>query len=124
MNMPTSTRLLPGTAAALKSTDVSDGFYWIPSVIDFPGIDGVLGDSKGNIYAVQATIADRLSSPNQGLQKIWDNLQPAARKRRLWHFVVVGKEQTAVDNIVNGFSGRSGGLVIGSVKVQVWGCVI
>lgn len=124
MNMPTSTRLLPGTAAALNSIEVSDDFYWIPTEINLHGIDGVLGDSEHNIYAVQAAIANRCSSPFQGLQDIWDNLPPAVRKDRIWHFVIVGKEKSTVDDIAVGLSGRSRGLSIGSVKVKVWGCVI
>jgi hypothetical protein len=37
---------------------VSSGFfYWIPSMVDFPGLDGVLGNT-GYIYAMRAAIAD------------------------------------------------------------------
>ncbi|EIM87880.1 uncharacterized protein STEHIDRAFT_155243 [Stereum hirsutum FP-91666 SS1] len=69
-NMVPSSHLLAGTVSGLKHSGALESFYWIPSVIDFPGIDGVLGDIKGNIYAVQATIAGEHKSPVDGLRKI------------------------------------------------------
>ncbi|KAJ3852464.1 hypothetical protein EV368DRAFT_82519 [Lentinula lateritia] len=51
------THLLLGTLAGLKGACVFDSFYWIPSVENFPGIDGVLGDATGNLFALQVTIA-------------------------------------------------------------------
>jgi len=55
-----STRLLPGTLTGLGDSGVDDSFYWVPSTSNFPGIDSVLGDEGGNLYAIQVTIAEHL----------------------------------------------------------------
>jgi hypothetical protein len=57
-DMQPSTHLLPGALAGLKEAGSSDSFYWIPSVANFPGVDGILGDTDGHVYAIQAMIAD------------------------------------------------------------------
>ena len=41
-----SANILPGTLGSLKSTGVGD-IYWIPPVVNFPGVDSVLADSRG-----------------------------------------------------------------------------
>ncbi|KZV60804.1 hypothetical protein PENSPDRAFT_593654 [Peniophora sp. CONT] len=90
-----STVFLHSTLKGLKVVDqnVGDGtfkvFYWIPAVTEFPGIDGVLGDDAGNIYALQATVTSQPCNPADGLQKFWRNVSENTRSRRTWHFVVV-----------------------------------
>jgi hypothetical protein len=62
-----STHHLPGTLAGLKEAGSSDSFYWIPSVASFPGVNGVLGDTKGYVYAIQAMIVDDHKNPIEGM---------------------------------------------------------
>ena len=38
----------------------------------FPGIDGVLANLDGRIYAVQATIAGAHEDPMTGIMKLWN----------------------------------------------------
>lgn len=87
-----STVLLPGTLNSLRGVvgaGTFETFYWIPSAVNFPGVDSVLGDESGNIYALQATVAGEHSNPTKGLQKLWNSFSREARTRRKWHFVVV-----------------------------------
>lgn len=74
-----STNLLPGTEAFLKSAVPDTAFYWIPATINLPGIDGVLGDNAGNVYAIQGTIASAYRSPVEGLKSLWDKVGPRLR---------------------------------------------
>jgi hypothetical protein len=62
---------MSGTITSLAGAEPYTSFYWKPSVANYPGVDGVLGDTGGNIYAVQATIAGDHTSPVQGLKKLW-----------------------------------------------------
>lgn len=127
-NMVLSAHLLAGTVSGLKHSGALESFYWIPSVIDFPGIDGVLGDINGNIYAVQATIAGEHKSPGDGLRKIWDNLKPDVRKDRCWHFVLAANDHAVAEKLVEEWSdleqcevGQGGEL---NIPLRVWGCVV
>ena len=79
-----SANILPGTLGSLKSTGVGD-FYWIPSVVNFPGVDSVLADSRGNLFTFQATIAKDHKSPEAGIEKVWAELPLAVRTSRAWH---------------------------------------
>lgn len=123
--MPTSTQLLPGTASGIASSGSSDSFYWIPSVINFPGVDGVLGDIKGNLYAVQATIARDHKSPVDGLRLVWENVGQDLRGRT-WHLLVVADSESAAHRLVTLFSKKVTNLTLGRerVRVEVWGCVL
>jgi hypothetical protein len=122
-HMRPSTRLLLGTLAGLKKAGVNDSFYWIPHVANFPGIDGVLGDTDGHVYTIQATIADTHTSPEQGIQKVWEQFHPEVRTHRTWHFVVVTNNKQDADAYVKEFSKK---LTLGKARahVQVWGCVL
>lgn len=126
MKMRPSTNLIPGTATGLKGIDVSDSFYWIPSVMDFPGIDGVLGDTERNILAVQTTIADGHRRPEGGLRRIWQNLEVNVRHGRTWHLVVVGDNDKAVGELVEQFATELKNFTLGQslIHVQVWGYVL
>ncbi|KAH9930687.1 uncharacterized protein B0H18DRAFT_1093567 [Fomitopsis serialis] len=123
-----SSHLLPGTAAGIKTIGVRDSFYWFPCVSNFPGIDGVLGDTDGNIYTVQATIAEEHPTPVEGLQEVWRRLKVAVRTSRTWHFVLVADRRTVADTYVERFSEKLDGLTLGPagarVPVHVWGCVL
>ena len=59
-----------GNLAGLKEAGPSNSFYWIPSVANFPVIDSVLGDTDGNVYTLQATIASTHPSPEEGVGAI------------------------------------------------------
>jgi hypothetical protein len=75
-SMRPSTGLLRCILASLKDVDVNESFYWMPSVANFLGIDGVLGDTEGHVYAVQATIASTHTSPEKGIKKVWNQFRP------------------------------------------------
>ncbi|EIM92703.1 uncharacterized protein STEHIDRAFT_164937 [Stereum hirsutum FP-91666 SS1] len=126
MKMRPSTNLIPGTATGLKGMDVSDSFYWIPSVMDFPGIDGVLGNTERNIFAVQTTIADGHRRSEGGLRRIWQNLEVNVRHGRTWHLVVVGDNDKAVGGLVEQFATELKNFTLGQslIHVQVWGYVL
>lgn len=127
MQMRPTSELVPGTADGLKHTSASKAFYWMPSVINWEGIDGVLGDTDNNLYAVQATIASEHSSPVKGLKQAWLTVDSSTRARRRWHLVVVGADVGVVDGLVKRFSGQLEGVKLGrghEGRVQVWGCIL
>lgn len=126
MQMRPSAELVPGTVDGLKHTSASKAFYWMPSVMNWEGIDGILGDTDNNLYAVQATIASEYSNPVKGLKQAWLAVDSSARASRHWHLVVVGADVGVVDGLVKQYSGQLEGLKLGRDKgrVQVWGCVL
>jgi len=119
-----STYLPCGTLAGLGQADVSKSFYWIPSVANFPGIDSVLGDTDGQIYTLQATIAPDHTSPIDGIVKAWKQFPSAVQKQCTWHYVVVTNTQQAAESYVEKASQRLAGFVLGGKPVQVWGCAL
>ena len=120
-NMQASLKILSGTAASLKKAGANDSFYWIPAIVNFPGIDSVLGDSSGNVYTFQATIAEKHSDPRAGIQKVWDNFKREVRDKRSWHCVIFAEDKQAADRHVDVFSDYLNGLTLGGAPVQVWG---
>jgi len=123
--MKPSSRLLPGTLTALKQADVTDSFYWMPSVANFDGVDGVLGDEDGNVYTVQATIATEHKGPEKGIKKVWDKVHPDVRTGRTWHYVIVTDNRQAADAYVKEWSKKLRNFKLGlATHVQVWGCVL
>ena len=60
-----------GTASALRvaACNMPSLFYWFPSIVNFPGVDGVLFNDD-DIYNIQATIADTLYGPLERLRKV------------------------------------------------------
>jgi hypothetical protein len=120
-NMRSSNRLLPGTLNGLKKAGVADSFYWIPSAVNFPGVDSVLGDTDGHVYTIQATIADKHTSPVQGIEMVWKNFKPAIRTSRTWHFVIVTDSEEAAGEYVKKFSKELRGF---KPPVQVWACAL
>jgi hypothetical protein len=121
--MQPSTHLLPGTLDDLKQAGINNSFYWIPYSANFPGVDGVLGDTEGHVYAIQATIAREHKSPVEGIKKVWKHMLPQVRTGRTWHYVVVtdtkGKATDYVEELSSGL--RLTGV---PVDVDVWGCVL
>lgn len=119
-------RLLPGTLSALKNIEANpdDQFYWIPSVVNFTGIDGMLVRGL-NLYAIQATVATEHSSPKDGLRKLWDNMKPAVRHLFDWHLVFITRDH-APDAYVQTWSTRLSFATHarGKVEVKVWGCML
>jgi len=123
--MKPSSRLLPGTLTALKQADVTGSFYWMPSVANFDGVDGVLGDEDGNVYTVQATIATEHKGPETGIKKVWDKVHPDVRTGRTWHYVIVTDNKQAADAYVKEWSKKLRNFKLGlATHVQVWGCVL
>jgi hypothetical protein len=127
-HMRSSTHLLPGTLAGLKDAGANDSFYWIPSVANFPGIDGVLGDRDGNIYTIQATIARHHKSPLKGIKKVWEEINPVIRTTHTWHFVIITDSKEAADAYQGKFSSEVSQFRLGKAKtkgrVQFWTCVL
>jgi hypothetical protein len=118
---------LVGTASALRDA-VCNGFpsfYWFPSVINFPGIDGDLVNGK-NIYALQATIADTHRRADAGLKEAWEAIGAASARFYNWHFVMVTDKQGLAEKYVKELGNHLRGVHLGSghLKVSVWGCVL
>ncbi|KAI0722696.1 hypothetical protein C8Q76DRAFT_370586 [Earliella scabrosa] len=118
---PTHKRL-PSTLAALKTVGVSDVFYWMPLASNFPGIDAVLGDGSGYIYALQATLTSDHCSPVDGLRLLRKSLHPEVRKERPLHVVVVADTQTTADALVAQFTTDLQAQWTQG-RVGVWSCV-
>jgi hypothetical protein len=121
-NLRASTRLLPGSLDGLKYAGLNDSFYWIPSVTNFPGVDCVLGDTGGHVYAIQATISGTHTSPEQGIEKVWKQFSQEVRASRTWHFVVVTNRQTTAEEYVKHFQKKLLRFRLGQAPVQVWAC--
>lgn len=127
MQMRPSPKLIPGTAAGLNSTGVSDSFYWMPSVMNFPGVDAVLGDTDKNIFALQTTVAGEHGSPAGGLRRTWGDLDEDVRRGRTWHVVFVADQKAVADRLVREYSSQLKTFSLGKhpvVRVRVWGCVL
>jgi hypothetical protein len=97
-------------------------FYWFPSVVNFPGIDGILVNGN-NIYALQATIADTHRRPDAGLKKAWEAIGAASAQLYKWHFVMVTDKKSLAEKYVTKL-GTHVSLGRNSLKVPVWGCFI
>jgi hypothetical protein len=121
-----STILLPGTFSGLRGVEPDTPFYWIPSAINLPGVDSVLGDSQGNIYAVHATIAIDHSSPLEGLKLVWNTVGGSLRTKGVWHFLIASDNKSTAKAHVTKYSNELKDKLFGSQKVcmKVWGCVI
>ena len=117
--------LLPGTIGSLKLPEISSFFYWMPSVTNFPGVDGVLFNPH-HIFTLQASIADSHSSPAQGIKEVWKNILPALRENCSWHIVVVTKTDVTAKRLCKQFLKQLDGFHLGTKKkvVNVWACVI
>ena len=113
-NIQPSTHLLPGTLGGLKQAGVTNSFYWMPSVANFPGIDSVLGNNS-HIYIIQVTIAEKHDDPDQGIAKVLDQLNTVWNKCT-WHFVVITNNKKAANRYVKEYSKKLGGF---KVPVQV-----
>lgn len=127
MQMRPSTHLIPGTATGLGTIGVSDSFYWMPSVMDVTGVDGVLGDTNGNLFAVQmTTISDTLETPAAGLRQIWSYLRPDVRLGRTWNVVLVTDQgEAAAGRLARECPKQLRGFTLGpGIRVLVWGCFI
>lgn len=62
-------------------------------MVDFPWVDSILGDSRGNMFTFQATIAEDPLSPEVGLKKVWAKLPLAVQTRCTWHYIIVTKTE-------------------------------
>jgi hypothetical protein len=93
---------------------------------NFPGINSVLGDTDGDVYTIQATIAHDHVSPVDGITKVWGQFRPEIRTSHTWHFVVVTNSQLAADAYLKQFSKTLCDFTLGRARapVQVWACVL
>jgi hypothetical protein len=119
--MQASLNLLTGTVNTLKMAGANDSFYWVPAIVSLPGIDSVLGDTSGNLYTMQATIAGNHSDPIKGIQQVWDSFKPEVRAKRTWHCVVFAEDKQAADRLAEVFSQYLDGFRLGGAPVRVWG---
>ncbi|KAJ7211278.1 hypothetical protein GGX14DRAFT_624098 [Mycena pura] len=122
MVMTPATELLPGTLNALASASSSDAFYWLPYVTNFPGIDGVLGDRDGNVFAVQSTFNAEHVGPEEGLVKAWTHMARDVRETRSWHFVAVANTAATARNLGRIMTKQLETFTLGKTKVHVWSC--
>ena len=99
-------------------------FYWFPSVVNFPGIDGILVNGK-NIYLLQATIADIHRRPHAGLKKAWKAIGAVAQLYK-WHSVMVIDKKGLAEKYVRELGTHLPGVSLGHnhLKVPVWGCFL
>ncbi|KAE9397363.1 hypothetical protein BT96DRAFT_1036312, partial [Gymnopus androsaceus JB14] len=112
--MQPSALLFPGMAAGIKYQGPSNSYYWLPSVMNFPGIDGVLGHER-DIYTLQASTAADHGAPLDGILRIWDAVSPEVQKQCTWHFVVIADDERTAETLRAKFAKQL-------VNVQVWGC--
>ncbi|KAE9410777.1 hypothetical protein BT96DRAFT_237712 [Gymnopus androsaceus JB14] len=125
MQMQPSSLLLSGTTASFNHRGVTRSFYWIPSAINFPGIDAVLRDRK-NLFALQASIANDHKTPLEGIQKVWKEASSTIQKNCTWHFVIIAENISTAKSLRAKFLKELDGLMLGNarVPVQVWYCVL
>lgn len=99
-------------------------FYWFPSVVNFPGIDGILFDGK-DIYLLQATISNEHRRPDDGLKKVWEIIGAASSQLLNWHFVVITDIKYLAEKYVTDL-GAQLPLRLGRIQkvVGVWGCFL
>ncbi len=118
-------RILCGSQAALKQTPAGESFFWMPSVDNFPGIDGVFVDGKNNnVFALQATFAANHSEPDDGLRRVWRAMSKSHQQLQ-WHFVLVCDSKAEADKLLDLFVPRMIGLELGEMRsVDVWACVL
>ncbi|KAI0742035.1 hypothetical protein C8Q80DRAFT_1110187, partial [Daedaleopsis nitida] len=120
-----STRLLAGVLSSMASVKASDAFYWVPSQSTFPGVDGLLGDSDGNLFAMQATVANDHKGPEEGLALLWDQFKAGVRKARKWHVVFFAPDHDTATRLLQKHAQLEGmRLGHGGTVDGVWGCVV
>ncbi|KAF9017595.1 hypothetical protein BDZ89DRAFT_960923 [Hymenopellis radicata] len=123
MDLMSPSRVLSGTESSLKCAPAAQGFYWMPSVVDFPGIDGILGDINGDVFALQATtVADHVD-PHEGLKRAWTAMSTRAHCH--WNYVLVCSSQEDVEALLDVFVPQLKDLKLGDqCPVKVWVSVI
>ncbi|KAF8996097.1 hypothetical protein BDZ89DRAFT_971246, partial [Hymenopellis radicata] len=123
MNLISPNRVLSGTESSLKCAPAAQGFYWLPLVVDFLGIDGILGDINGDVFALQATTAADHVNPHDGLKQAWTAMSTRAHCH--WHYVLVCSSQEDVEALLDVFVPHLKDLKLGDqCPVKVWVCVI
>ncbi|KAJ6519307.1 hypothetical protein C8R45DRAFT_806234 [Mycena sanguinolenta] len=124
ITMPTSSNFLCGTLGGLKNVRSSASFYWLPSVVNFPGIDAVLGDLQ-NIWTFQSTTGDTHVDPTPGIRKAWEVIAAECRQR-CWNLVVVGDDEGQVKTVLDKFSWDLANFTLGEgkKKISLWWCVL
>ncbi|KAF9012152.1 hypothetical protein BDZ89DRAFT_912053, partial [Hymenopellis radicata] len=119
IDLMSSNRVLSGTESSLKCAPAVESFYWMPSVVDFPGIDGILGDVNGDVFALQATTAADHVNPHDGLKRAWTAMSTRAHCR--WNYVLVCSSQEDVEALLDVFVPHLRDLKLGDqCPVKVW----
>ncbi|KAF8133018.1 hypothetical protein EV363DRAFT_83965 [Boletus edulis] len=78
-------------------------YYWVAPP-KFPGIDGAL-ICQDAIFAVQVTIRAKDKPPEEGLEKLQNNLPPHL-KYLPWHLVFVGNTDWSIERVANEWAGK------------------
>jgi len=120
--MWTSNVLLPSTLAGLKGADVSSSFYWMPSVANFLGVDSVLGDTHGQVYAIQATFAGEHNNPIDGIKKVWGQVNKEVREGRTWHLVFIVDDIQSARVYLDKYGSQKLGQGHNQKEVYTWVC--
>ncbi|KAF8441700.1 hypothetical protein L210DRAFT_3644942 [Boletus edulis BED1] len=100
---------LRGTATLISagSDELKDvkklPYYWVAPP-KFPGIDGAL-IRQDAIFAVQVTIRAKDKPPEEGLEKLRNDL-PANLKNLPWHLVFVGNTDWSIETVANKWAGK------------------
>ena len=99
---PVAADLLPTIKDALASA--TPPYYWIPSKINFPGIDSALV-LEGGIFAFQVTLGSNHKSPIDSLQRLRKML-PANLKVLPWRMVFVGSDEERIKGVAEHWAGK------------------
>jgi len=86
---------------------------------NFPGVDGVLGDTDGHVYTIQATIAEDHDDPTDGIRKVWAQMNKEVRETRTWHSVVVVDDKQTARGYMNDSDDIA---LVRNRKVYNWVC--
>ena len=123
MDLTPSNNVLSGTESSLARAPTAQSFYWVPLTVNFPGIDGILGDINGNVFALQATTAADYLDPHEGLKRAWTAMFTRAHCH--WNYVLVCSSQEDVEALLDVFVPHLKDLELGDqCPVKVWVCVI
>ncbi len=56
MELTPSNHILCTSRVFLEHMPAGESCYWMPATVDFPGIDGILVDGKGNVFVLYVSL--------------------------------------------------------------------